>query len=114
MQKTLMLTANRIRKQSHLSLVPLDRTTINRDTRLMMIWMRHWTCVDHQTTIQGLAHDLHPGCLVRLTDKEEELHARLDVTPKIKPTHDTQEKTGNNLGPNQGDITGDLLSAVPS
>jgi hypothetical protein len=37
MQKTLMLMARRMRKQSHLSLVPLARTTIRRLTRLMMI-----------------------------------------------------------------------------
>lgn len=37
MQKTLMLMARRMRKQSHLSLVPLARTTMRRLTRLMMI-----------------------------------------------------------------------------
>jgi hypothetical protein len=47
-----------------------------------------------------------------LTDKEEELHARLNSALEVKPTHDPQDSTRNNLGPEQRDITGDLLPAV--
>jgi hypothetical protein len=48
-----------------------------------------------------------------LTDKEEELHARLNSTLEIEPTHNPQDSTRNDLSPEQRDITGDLLPAVP-
>lgn len=48
-----------------------------------------------------------------LTDKEEELHARRNSALEIKPTHDPQDSTRNDLSPEQRDITGDLLPAVP-
>jgi hypothetical protein len=49
-----------------------------------------------------------------LTDEEEKLHARLNITPKIKPTHNTQDKTRDNLRPNQRNVTGNSLPSIPS
>lgn len=57
----------------------------------MMIWIKHWTCVDHHTTMakSQLVKSGNPT-LSSLTDEKEKLQARLDLIPKIEPAHNTQ------------------------
>lgn len=79
----------------------------------MMIWIRHWTCVDHQTTTPFSTYSSFLPVSRGLTDEEEKLHARLNITPKIKPTHNTQDETRDDLRPNQRNVTGDPLPSIP-
>lgn len=63
--------------------------------------------------LHSLANTPSPSISGSLTDEEEKLHARLNITPQIKPTHNTQDKTRDNLRPNQRNVTGDPLPSVP-